>query len=45
MRNSSNEPGEFISPIYLRRKSDGGYHLILNLKKLNESVEYSQICI
>ena len=40
--NSSHEPGEFISPIFLRKKSDGGYHLILNLKKLNESVEYKK---
>ena len=37
--NSSHELGEFISPIFLREKSDGGYRLILNLKKLNESVE------
>ena len=38
---SSYEPGEFISPIYLKEKSDGGYCLI-NLKKLNESVEYKK---
>ena len=40
--NSSHELGEFISPIFLREKSDGGYRLILNLKKLNESVEYKK---
>ena len=40
IRNSSHEPGKFISPTFLREKSDGGYRLILNLKKLNESVEY-----
>ena len=42
IENSSHEPGEFISPIFLREKSDGGYRLILNLKKLNESVEYKK---
>ena len=40
IRNSSHETGEFISPIFLREKSDGGYRLILSLKKLNQSVEY-----
>ena len=40
IRNSSHEPGEFISPVFLREKSDVGYRLILNLKKLNESVDY-----
>ena len=39
IRTSSHEPGEFISPIFPREKSYGGYRLILNLKKLNESVE------
>ena len=33
-------PGEFISPIFIRPKKDGSYRLILNLKQLNESVEY-----
>ena len=40
IRNSSHEPGKFISPIFFREKSDGRYPVILNLKKLNESVEY-----
>ena len=31
--NSSHELGEFISPIFLREKSDGGYRPILNSKK------------
>jgi len=30
---------EFISPIFVTEKSDGGFRLILNLKKLNESIE------
>ena len=36
------EPGEFISPIFLTEKDDGGNHLILNLKKLNESAQYKK---
>ena len=32
--------GEFISPIFTRRKKDGSYRLILNLKEFNENVEY-----
>ena len=40
MRNSSHEPCEFISTTFLREKSDVGYRIILNLKKVNESVKY-----
>ena len=40
IRNSSHEPGEFISPILLKEKSHGGYRLILYSKKLNQSVKY-----
>ncbi|WAR12563.1 POL-like protein [Mya arenaria] len=32
--------GEFISTVYLRPKSNGSYRVILNLKSLNESIEY-----
>ena len=32
--------GECISNIFIRPKKDGSYRLILNLKQLNESVEY-----
>ena len=32
---SAHEKGEFISPIFLRPKSEGSFRLILNLKKLN----------
>ena len=34
------ESGDFCSNIFLREKKDGTYRLILNLKKLNESIEY-----
>ena len=37
---SSHEPGEFISPIFLRPKPDGSHRLILNLKELNQHVRY-----
>ena len=41
-KNSSHEPGEFISSIFLRENSDGGYRLILKLENVNESVEYKK---
>jgi len=34
------EEGQFISPIVLRQKKNVEYRLILNLKKLNESMPY-----
>ena len=37
---SSPEPGEFISPIFLRPKPDGSHRVILNLKPFNEFVQY-----
>ena len=39
IKESYHEEGEFISPIFLRPKSDGGFRMILNLKKLNEVSE------
>ena len=35
-----NEPGQFISTIFLRPKPDGTHRIILNLKQLNRSVKY-----
>jgi len=35
------EPGEFISPIFVRPKKDGSHRMILNLKNFNEYVEYN----
>ncbi len=34
------EPGEFISPIFVRAKPDGTHRVILNLKEFNQYVEY-----
>ncbi len=34
------EPGEFISPKFLRTKPDGTHRMILNLKEFNQYVEY-----
>ena len=40
IRVSQHEKGEFISPIFVTPKSDGGFRLILNLKLLNYQVPY-----
>ena len=40
IKESHNEHGEFISPIFLRPKPDGSYRTILNLKTFNKFVEY-----
>ena len=42
MQSSNHEQGEFFLTIFLRKKSDGGYYFILNLKKLNESAEFKK---
>ena len=34
------EPGKFISNAFLCPKKDGGFRMILNLKKFNEYVQY-----
>ena len=34
------EPGEFISSIFVRPKKDGTNRMILNLKDLNQHVQY-----
>ena len=38
---SAHEHGEFISPIFLCDKRDGSFRMILNLKTLNQYVEYN----
>ena len=37
---TSHEEGEFISNIFLRKKKNGRYRMILNLKEFNVHVEY-----
>ena len=37
---SSHRPGEYLSPIFPVLKSDDRLRIILNLKRLNQSVEY-----
>ena len=39
----SSEPGEYISSIFLHPKKDGTYRVILNLKPLNQFVEYHHL--
>lgn len=40
IKESYHEKIEFVSPIFITPKSDGGTRLILNLKKLNKSIKY-----
>ncbi|XP_028407533.1 uncharacterized protein LOC114530148 [Dendronephthya gigantea] len=37
---SCHEPGEYFSNVFVRKKKDGSYRMILNLKGLNRDVEY-----
>jgi len=39
---SSPEPGEFISPIFLRPKPDGSHRVILNLKPFNDNEAFEE---
>ena len=39
---TKHEAREFISPIFVHEKFDGGFRLILNLKKLNEVAKYKK---
>ena len=36
------ETGLVVSPIFVREKKDGSYRMILNLKSLNENIEYQK---
>ena len=40
IENTTSEPGEFISTVFVRMKKDGTHMMILNLKQLNEHVAY-----
>lgn len=37
---SFDEIGQFVSPIFVRPKKDGGFRLILDLSELNKNVQY-----
>ena len=39
---SYNEPGQFVNTIFTRPKKDGNHRMILNLKPLNQFVEYKK---
>ena len=39
---SSVEEGQVVSPIFVREKKDGSHRMILNLKALNENIEYQK---
>ena len=43
LEKSEHEAGEVISPIFMVKKSDGSYRMILNLKQFNEAVEYQTV--
>ena len=36
----NHQPDEFLSPIFIIPKKDGEYRMILNLKQLNQNIEY-----
>lgn len=38
---ASHSDDEYISTVFLRPKKDGNYRVILNLKQLNENIEYA----
>lgn len=40
---TSHEPGEFISPVFIRLRKDGSHKMILNLKNLNKHVQYNHL--
>jgi len=40
IKKTIHEPVEYVSPIFITQKSDGGIRLILNLKNLNKCVKF-----
>lgn len=45
MEKASHSDDEYISIVFLRPKKDGKYRVILNLKQLNENIEYAHFKI
>ena len=43
IKETCHEEKEFVSPIFIPHKSNGGIRLILNLKQLNKIIEYHSI--
>ena len=37
---STNQPGQYVSNVFLRPKKNGSFRLILNLKQLNKLITY-----
>ena len=42
IQKSCQETGQVVSPIFVREKKDGSHRMILNLKDLNQQVEYQK---
>ena len=40
IKETVHKPGGLLSPIFVTTKKDGGFRLSLNLKRLNECIEY-----
>lgn len=40
IKETQRQEGQILSPIFLRRKKDGGFRMILNLEKFNKFLEY-----
>ena len=40
---TSHEPGEVISSVFVRPKKDGSHRMILNLKNPNKHVQYNHV--
>lgn len=40
IKETHRQVGQIISPVFLREKKEGGYRLVLNLKKLNKFMNY-----
>ena len=42
IRKTEQQQNQFLSPIFVKEKKDGSHRMILNLKRLNEYVEYQK---